>query len=312
MSTISISPRLSGHETFVFRYAWLPKVVTALNENPTLFGDEDKAMVSLGVGKNMVRSAKFWSEAAQIIEDSPNGGHRCTEFGNSLLGHEGYDPYLENSETLWLLHWKISTHLQRPLFHWQQMMNFWHRPEFTESEALTFLERALPKDRNQISRRTISDGLKVFIASYVPSRGKKGEIAEDNLDSPLVELGLVRVSGERTDSNHQRETIYSFNVDPKPTIGPELFAYCIWEFWKQNGKFVEDKSLSARAITSEVGSPGQIFKLPESSVVRLLDELSDATQGALVFEESQTLQQVWKKKDLSEDSMLYNIYYNHP
>jgi hypothetical protein len=56
--------RISGHESFPCRYTWLPKAVRGLRENPKLFSDDADAMVNLGVGKNMVRSIRFWSQVA--------------------------------------------------------------------------------------------------------------------------------------------------------------------------------------------------------------------------------------------------------
>jgi hypothetical protein len=71
--------RISGHETFPCRYAWLPKVVRGLRENPKLFSDEAAAMVTLGVGKNMVRSIRFWSQATGMATILPKGaGHANT------------------------------------------------------------------------------------------------------------------------------------------------------------------------------------------------------------------------------------------
>ncbi|HTV56567.1 MAG TPA: DUF4007 family protein, partial [Terriglobia bacterium] len=60
------SYRFSGHETFPFRYSWLPKAVFELTANPELFADEEWAMVRLGVGKNMVKAIRFWVQAAGI------------------------------------------------------------------------------------------------------------------------------------------------------------------------------------------------------------------------------------------------------
>jgi hypothetical protein len=90
MAAIPPSFRFSGHETFVCRYAWLPKAVLHLSDgkNANLFSNEDDAMVRLGVGKNMVRSIRFWAETAGIIE--PLGDHKeyaVTRFGQELLGH---------------------------------------------------------------------------------------------------------------------------------------------------------------------------------------------------------------------------------
>ena len=310
MSDTKSTARYSGHETFVCRYAWLPKVIDELSkpDGQHLFRNEDDAMVRLGIGKNMVRSAKFWAESAQVIENGEGGGHQISDFGRELLGHDGWDPYLEYPETLWLLHWKIATHPSRPLFHWEQMLNYWHRPDFYESEAVPFLKNALPADKEKTSPRTLSDGFRIFVNSYVPTRGRKGEIAEDNLDCPLVELGLIRIAGERIDKEGHRETIYSFNIEAKSSISAPLFAYCLRDFWKHSKNHSEDKSINSRAICSEEGSPGQIFKLPESALMPLLDSLSSATEGALVFEESQTMPQVWLKKPVPDEKLLEAIY----
>lgn len=172
---------------------------------------------------------------------------------------------------------------------------------------MPFLEKALPKEKQKSSKRTLSDGFRVFVNSYVPSRGRKGEIAEDNLDCPLVELGLIRVAGERRIKEH-REILYSWNIETKESVSPELFAYCLYDFWKSSGKHAEEKSLGSRAICTDPGSPGQIFKLPESAVTVLLDGLSTATDGAMVFEESKTMQQVWMKKPFSSEKLLEGIY----
>ena len=50
-----IKPSFSGHETFPFRYTWLKKGVDAVRDDPSVF-TSDRATITLGVGKNMVRS----------------------------------------------------------------------------------------------------------------------------------------------------------------------------------------------------------------------------------------------------------------
>jgi hypothetical protein len=85
--------RISGHETFPCRYTWLPKAVRGLRENSRLFSDEARAMVDLGVGKNMVRSIRFWSQVAGMATAGvKGGGHLLTNFGTALLGERGLDP----------------------------------------------------------------------------------------------------------------------------------------------------------------------------------------------------------------------------
>lgn len=302
-------PRLSGHESFSCRFAWIPKVVkqidSAQNANYELFKNESEAMVCLGVGKNMVRSIKFWAEVTGVIETQRTGAHLLTTFGARLLGHEGHDPYLERQETLWLLHWKISTG-QPPVFYWDQMLNFWHRQEFSLSEMLPLLRRELPAN-SKSAERTLADGLRVFLRTYVPTRGPKGDVQEDNLDCPLVELDFLRQSGQRLDEKTNRqEPLYSFNYEDKPEISDTLFAYCLNDFWL-NSPHTGD-TLAFNFISAGRNSPGQIFKLPEQAVRSRLERLSEATKGTMEFLESNTIQQVTRSGILSEELALDNIY----
>ncbi|MEA5536670.1 DUF4007 family protein [Crocosphaera sp. XPORK-15E] len=78
--------------------------MTSLLNTPGIFTD-DYAPVRLGVGKNMVKAIRYWCNAFKVLEnDQPSN------FGQQLLTDEGYDPFLENPASLWLLHW----HLLKP------------------------------------------------------------------------------------------------------------------------------------------------------------------------------------------------------
>ena len=111
--------RISGHETFPCRYTWLPKAARNIKRNSRLFADEQQAMVDLGVGKNMVRSIRFWSQAADVISPEPSrSGYSLTTVGSEVLGDEGGDQFLEDVRTLWLIHWNLSTNVENPLLAW--------------------------------------------------------------------------------------------------------------------------------------------------------------------------------------------------
>jgi hypothetical protein len=310
MESLATNFRFSGHETFVCRYAWLPKAIREIAKAPTLFSNDDSAMVALGVGKNMVRSIRFWAELSRVIEPMPQGaGYATSPFGQQLLGHEGHDPFLEDPRTLWLLHWKIATNPTQPLYFWHQMLSYWHRADFCESEITPFFEKNVPVGLSLRSANTIKQGYRVFVNTYVPTRGRKGQVAEDNLDSPLTELDLVRPIGDRRSlEGDARETIYAFNLEDKPGVTPEVFAYCLQDFWNQS--YPNENTLSFRAITAAPGSPGQIFKLPELAVRRHLDLLKQVTSNSFAFEESSTIQQAVKKKRISSEAALDSVYSN--
>jgi len=284
--------RFSGHETFVCRYAWLPKAYEALCEDELLFRDEDEAMMRLGVGKNMARAVRFWVLATGIAESLPDRrGYFVTRFGHALLSADGFDPFLEDARTLWLLHWKLSSPVDEPLFAWYFLFNQWPQPELSRSEAVrAFREEAQKQDR-ELSDVTLEQHFDTFLHSYVPTRSAKGLILEDNLDCPLTELRLLVPAGERIVSeNGRRETVYSFRREDKPEISGALFAYCLADFWRLNRP--REATLSFSNVVASPGSVGQIFKLPEATVRERLLSLRDDSRRALEFEESSSAPRV--------------------
>ena len=92
----------SGHDSFQCRQLWLKKGFDYVQEGLN-FNDEE-AVVQLGVGKNMVSSIRFWLKAFNVIDLKDNP----TEFGKRLFDDEsGYDPFLEDEASLWLLHYQL-------------------------------------------------------------------------------------------------------------------------------------------------------------------------------------------------------------
>lgn len=300
--------RFSGHETFPCRYAWLPKAVGALRENRQLFSDLDFAMVILGVGKNMVRSIRFWIEATKMAEPTGKSEFVVSPLGERLLGNSGYDPYLEDIQTLWLIHWNLSTRINDPVFAWDFFMNRWHEPEFSPSLALKAFEREALLQERKLSNVTLKQHLDIFIHTYIPTRGIKGTVLEENLDSPLIELDLIRHIGERpiNEENAKREPIYTFNREPKPSISQYLFAYCLNDFW--NERFADEGTLAFKQVAYGHGSPGQVFKLPEPEILEYLTKLKSITNGAMSFQESAHFRQVRRSESLDWTNLLNSIY----
>ena len=298
--------RFTGHETFPCRYPWLPKTVSALQEHPNLFKDIDDAIVVLGVGKQMARAIRFWVEAAKVVEKQEKGDLKVSLLGDDLLGENGFDPYLEDIQTLWLIHWNFSTHPESPIFAWDYLMNRWQDPEITPSSAVASFKKEADSLDRQLSIVTLKQHFNIFLHTYVPTRGKKGKILEDNLDCPLTELDLIRQIGETvSDDNGKRELIYNFNRDPKPQISQPLFFYCLDDFWKNY--YSKEKSLQFHEIASGHGGPGQIFKLSEQEIRDRLEEIEDFTDGAMRFRESANLRQIQKQRDINKN-LLDAIY----
>jgi hypothetical protein len=255
--------RFSGHETFACRYAWLPKAYRALTSNPTILSDEDAAMVELGLGKNMVKSLRFWVEATGIAQPVKGRGLVLTDFAHAILESNGFDPYLEDIRTLWLLHWQLSSRLKGGLFAWRFLLNHWPFPEFTRSEALAAFVRESAKLGHSHSVVTLSQHFDAFLHTYHSTRSASVGI-EDSLDGPLVDLGLLQSIGRRIVDGGRWETVYSFRREPKPEITSALFEYCVSDFWARFREGAETMTL--REVALGICSPGQVFKLSEDDV----------------------------------------------
>lgn len=265
--------RFSGHESFACRYAWLPKAYRAVTDEATTLADDDRAMVVLGVGKNMVRSLRFWAEVTNLLTPGADRTLQPTDFGRAVFGTDGHDPFLEDTRTLWLLHWNVTARATDPLFAWDFLLNRWPYPELTRSEALAAFMRESRSLNVFHSEVTLSQHLDVFLHTYVPTRGPKYGV-EDSLDCPLADLELLQPVGERRlDGSGRREVVYAFRRESKAEITAELFEYCLNDFWIQ--RHPDERTLTYRDIAVAPGSPGQLLKLPEDDVRARLDRYAD-------------------------------------
>ena len=131
------APSFSGHETFPLKYGWLKKVYDAvsskensngLDASPALF-KSDEAIATFGVGKNMVFSMEHWALSTGIIKKE-KANISISELGHFIFGKDGRDPYLENPNTLWLLHWILTRNPKKTLNYY--LFNHYNKPNFNK------------------------------------------------------------------------------------------------------------------------------------------------------------------------------------
>jgi hypothetical protein len=148
----------------------------------------------------------------------------------------------------------------------------------------------------------------VFVHTYLPTRGRKGEVREDNLDCPLVELQLLVPEGVRESPSHngRHEPVFKFRRDAKPEISPALFAYCLDDFWRQ--RHAKEQTLSLETIVLGHGGPGQLFKLPEDEIRNRVETLHSDTNGFFKFNDSAALPVIVRGNPISERFPLANVY----
>jgi hypothetical protein len=244
----------SGHETFVFRYTWLKKAVDAVSFDPRIFGQDD-AIVTLGVGKNMVRSIRHWGLATGTLEEEPKSrgtSIKVSPLGAFLFGGGdslGADPFLEDPNTLWLLHWYLISCSGRSTT-WQWAFNRFLSNEFTREGLLQSVEDESRRlNLAPPSEGTLKRDIEVFVRTYLSGRGSKNAAVEDSLDCPLTELGLLEeMSGT---------SLLKIRRGPKSTLSNRVFAYCLLQFWDSVSHGTE--SLAFSEIAYAQNSPGTVF-----------------------------------------------------
>ena len=303
---LPLNPSFAGHQTFAVRSGWLKKGLDALqNEEaggPNLFSRED-ALVTLGVGKNMVQSIRHWLLALRLAEESASARGRSlvpTEMGIRLFGtpeEEGWDSFLEDEATLWLLHWQLGGG-GSPAFTWVWTFNRFREYEFTRAElSKSVQEGANASVSRGVSAETVSRDVDCLIHCYAPA--ERGSLSEDNLECPLQALGLMRpVQTGR----------YRFQQGEKPTLPTAIFAFALLRFWQE--RHPEARSLSFYEMAQGEGSPGKVFRLDEESVLPYLDALDALTGGAVRFEEDALTRQAVCRSPLEVEPMaLLEAYY---
>jgi hypothetical protein len=296
----------SGHETFVFRYTWLKKAVDAVKADPRVFGKDD-AIVTLGVGKNMVRSIRHWGLAAGILQEEPRSrgtAMQVSDFGQFLFGNGDYDsfgvdPFLEDPNTLWLLHWLLISNSERSTT-WQWAFNRFPSNEFTREGLLQSVEDEIRRlNLSMPSESTLKRDIEVFVRTYLSGRGNRTSAVEDSLDCPLTELNLLEeMSGT---------SLLKIRRGPKSTLSDHVFAFCLMQFWEGTGSVAN--SLAFSEIAYSQNSPGTVFKLDENSLIERLEQLSFATNGALSYTEGAGLKQVYRKEGTIDSLQWLKTHY---
>ena len=92
------------------RYGWLPKLYEAVQQDEELFTSDERAILALGLGNNMVKAIRFWGQVFGLLQVQRRLA-RNTELARRLLDADtGIDPYLEDPGSLWRLHWIVTAH----------------------------------------------------------------------------------------------------------------------------------------------------------------------------------------------------------
>lgn len=261
MSTFN--ERFSGHESFVCRYGWLPKIYNAIGRDPLLLKDDAKAIHTLGIGRNMVKSLQFWAEATGVIVNDGADGHAHGALGDLLFGHDGWDPHLESLESLWLIHWRLST--SAGLAAWSEVFGEGRLIRFDRQRLISALTQRGASLARPLASSTLEQHTSIFIQSYHQS--ERG--SDDTSWCPLQNLGLLKAT--KAEDNR---VIYDTESTAPVGLTVRVFFMALVDFVLRHGNGSNSADLAQ--VLKGAYSPGMVFRLGEHQLRQYLDAVSQA------------------------------------
>lgn len=277
--------QFSGHESFHCRQFWLKKGYDFV-ETGKKFTDES-AVIDLGVGKNMVTAIRYWLKAFGLL----NEADKPSELAKLIFSNKGWDPYLENEGTLWLLHFQLTQAGTASIFNiiFNELRKT--KPEFEEKHFYSIVSNF-----GKFSEATLSKDYSVFRNTYAVSASSKSEI-EDSYSGILTELELL--SSKKTSAKNDALVIESRR---RPEIPAQIILYAILE--NQEGD-----SINFDKLYNERNSVGSIFALNREGLIEKLEELTNLYPKEIVFKNEAGIRELQFKKKLNPIKDVLAKYY---
>ncbi|MDO6841238.1 DUF4007 family protein [Paraglaciecola chathamensis] len=310
--------KFSGHDTFPLRYGWLYKSVNHLKNGGKLQTSNEeytrKAIVDLGVGKNMVNAMKYWVEASSFATSHNENNkieYKVTRLGEFLFGNgvpsSGVDPYLEKIGSIWLVHFLLNFNYD-VLTAYRYFFNYSNTQNFDKKKLLDDFAERSPEltDREETNLSTLKKDLDCFLNTYGKKQktktGKKvSVIDEDYFSSPLSELNLL---------NESSNAFYISELGERASLPIEIFIFALIKFInKENAESGVD-SIEFDALLHKPCSPGRIFRLSDAALGHKLDRAQEFTGSDIKWTDSLGLRQVRVNRDLllKPESFIYSYY----
>ena len=298
-------PTFARHETFHPRYGWFRKAYSFAAQDSGAFTRED-APVLLGVGKNMVRSIRFWGSAANVITADPATNPRSpgaipTRFSHALFNpDEGWDPYMEDPGTLWLLHWQLlAPPCQLPV--WWVVFNDFHPLEFDEALLTGAVQAAVDAvpDWSAPNPSSMKKDVTALLRTYAPPDLRRRHILDDVLDCPLRELGLIT----RSEATGR----YRFTVGARSELPATVVAACVFDYVAR--QLPDARTVTLAHLANEPGAPGRAFRLSETDLRAVLAPVADEYDDVSLTAPNQAFQLTWDGPAEMLGAGMLNDYY---
>ena len=273
----------SGHESFPCKALWLKKGFDFVVDGNKW--SSPNSVVKLGVGKNMVASIRFWMKAFNLVEND-----NLTSIANLLLNDEnGFDPYLEDLGTLWLLHYLlVSTGEATPynLFFTRFQRE---RTLFERQQVVALVKRCMTEDNKLkgYNENTVKKDVAVLLQNYL--RPYKSMSMED-YSALLIDLDLIRQTSDNK--------MFTFNIEGKAQLPLDILLYAI----------LQEKGTDNTVDYDTLQTVGLMFCLTDMELIDMLMSLQAKYPQILRYTDTAGLRQVQLLHNITPYDVLNNYY----
>lgn len=291
--------QFSGHESFICKHFWLKKGYDFVVGSKSF--NNESAVIDLGVGKNMVSSISYWLKAFGMT----NGSQEITELANKLFNEKnGYDPFIEDLATVWLLHYSLVKTNKASLYH--IFFNDFRkgRNEFTKEQFSNFLKRIIETENpKRFNVNTINSDISIFIRNYLRPSNKETKIdIEEDFASLMIDLNLINsYKAENADG----KLVEWYQVESKLQIDlpPAIVLFSILD----NENY--GRTIAFKELLVGINSPGAIFALNEEGLYKKIERIIKEYKG-ITYTETAGVRALQFKGSLNKWEVLDGYFKN--
>jgi len=274
----------SGHDKFECKIDWITKGLKVYSEDNTIFSNTkvESSIQKLGLGINMIKSLSHWMKVLGLINDG------ClTELGQTILEK---DIYLENSNTLWLLHWNLVKYREKSTLV-NLFFNHYYPHKFTKDEIVEDTLLWLKENEIKLSPTTLNSDMDVLIRLY------KGNDSELSM-SLFSDLNMITSLSNGS---------YSLNVDATAELSDEVFLYILADFIDMKYKN-EVESISIDELERGILSIQKSLCMSENRLYGKIHKLKELTNNKMYYSEASGIRQIYLNESLDKLEFLKRIY----
>jgi len=277
-----IKTSFSGHDKFDCKIDWIVKGLQAYNKNNKILSQSDieNGIKTLGLGINMIKSLNHWLKVFGLIND--NG---LTELGQIILDK---DPYLENTDILWILHWNLVKNKEKTTLYYM-FFNHIYLYRFTKEDIFKNISLWLEQNEMKLSPTTLKADIDVFLKIY-------------NNSSKDVSMNLLSDLNILTHFNDK----YILNINSTVKISNNVFIY-ILDDYIHTFKEADIKSISIDDIQRGEVSIQKSLCMSENTLFAKINNISNITNGDMTYSEASGIRQIYINNTLNNHELLNNI-----